>query len=153
MSQLKFPFYIKVFVNFEAARCVLQKTYSKKLQKIRVRVFILVYQCRSVFTNLFYEEAFLRKQSTANCQLLPIFPKKINHKISQYAGCISLVPMSLGKQKQPPDVFCKSRCSGKLSKFNGKATVLETLFDKAAGLKAFRPATLLKRDSSRVAFL
>ena len=34
---------MKVFVNFEAARCVLQKTYSKKLQKIRVRVFILVY--------------------------------------------------------------------------------------------------------------
>ena len=61
MSQLKFPFYMKAFVNFEAARYVLQKTYSKKLQKIRVRVFILVYWCRSVFTKLFYEEAFLRK--------------------------------------------------------------------------------------------
>ena len=65
-SPLKFPFpfYLKAFVNFEVARCLLQKTYSRKLQKIHVRV-ILVYKCRNVFTTLFYDEGFLREQSTA----------------------------------------------------------------------------------------
>ena len=44
----------------------------------------------------------------------------------------------------------KKRCSKKLRKFHRKATVLESLFNKVAGL---RPATLLKRDSNTGAFL
>ena len=67
--------------------------------------------------------------------------------------CICLVLMSLGKQKQPPQVFRKIKCSEEFSKFYRKTPVLETLFDKFAGLQAFRPATLLKRDSKRGAFL
>ena len=47
--------------------------------------------------------------------------------------------------KQPPEVFCKKRCSEKFSKFHRKTPVLESPFIKVAGL---RFATLLKRDSN-----
>ena len=39
-------------------------------------------------------------------------------------------------QKQPPEVFCRTRCSQKFSKVPWKITVLETLFNKVAGLQA-----------------
>ena len=38
-------------------------------------------------------------------------------------------------QKQPPDVFCKERCSQKFSKFKGKNLCQRLLFNKVAGLE------------------
>ena len=38
-------------------------------------------------------------------------------------------------QKQPPEVFCKKRCSEKFRKITLKIPVLESLFNKVAGLK------------------
>ena len=46
------------------------------------------------------------------------------------------------KKKAPEAVVC--RCSSNFRKFHREAPVLESLFNKVAGL---RPATLLKRDS------
>ena len=46
---------------------------------------------------------------------------------------------------QPPEVFCKSRCSLKFRKLYRKAPVLESVFNKVAGLET---ATLLKRHSN-----
>ena len=37
-------------------------------------------------------------------------------------------------QKQPPEAFCKKGCSWKFDKFHRKTPVLESLFDKVAGL-------------------
>ena len=39
--------------------------------------------------------------------------------------------------KQPPVVFCKKRCSKKFRKFHRKTPMLESLFNKVAGLKAW----------------
>ena len=39
------------------------------------------------------------------------------------------------EQEQPPEVFYQKSCSLKFRKFNGKAPVLESLFDKIAGLR------------------
>ena len=39
-------------------------------------------------------------------------------------------------QKQPPEVFCKKRCSWNFRKFHRKAPVLESLFNNVAGLQA-----------------
>ena len=39
-------------------------------------------------------------------------------------------------QKQPPAVFCKKSCSLKFRKFHRKTPVLESLFNKVAGLQA-----------------
>ena len=39
------------------------------------------------------------------------------------------------KQKQPPQVLCKKRCSYKFHKFHGKTPVLESLFNKVSILK------------------
>ena len=44
-------------------------------------------------------------------------------------------------QKQPPEVFCKKRCSYKFRKIQGKHLPQSLFFNKAAGI---RPATLLK---------
>ena len=38
-------------------------------------------------------------------------------------------------KKQPPEAFCKKRCSKKFRKFYRKTPVLESLFNKAAGPK------------------
>ena len=38
-------------------------------------------------------------------------------------------------EKQPPDVFCKNRYSEKIRKFHRKTPVLESLFNKVAGLR------------------
>ena len=46
--------------------------------------------------------------------------------------------------KQPPELFCKKRCSQKCRKIHRKTPLPESLFNKVGGL---RPATLLKRDS------
>ena len=40
-------------------------------------------------------------------------------------------------QKQPPEVFCKIRYSLKVCKFHRKTPMLDSLFDKVAGLQAF----------------
>ena len=53
-------------------------------------------------------------------------------------------------QKQPPEVFCKKRCSKKFHKIHKKTPVPESLFNKVAGLK---PATLLNRGSGTGVFL
>ena len=37
-------------------------------------------------------------------------------------------------QKQPPEAFCKKGCSWNFDKFHRKTPVLESLFDKVAGL-------------------
>ena len=39
-------------------------------------------------------------------------------------------------QKQPPKIICEKRCSRKIRQFHRKTLVLESLFNKAAGLKA-----------------
>ena len=46
-------------------------------------------------------------------------------------------------QKQPPEVFCKKRCSYEFPKIHRKTPVPKSLFSKVAGL---RPATLLKKS-------
>ena len=46
------------------------------------------------------------------------------------------------RQKQPPEVFCKHRCSQKFLKIHRKTPVLESLFNKASGLW---PAILFKK--------
>ena len=38
-------------------------------------------------------------------------------------------------QKQPPEVFCKKRCSQKFHNIHSKAPVLEFLFNKVIGLQ------------------
>ena len=40
-------------------------------------------------------------------------------------------------QKQPPEVFCKKRCSLKSRKFHRKTPVFESLFNNFAGLQAW----------------
>ena len=39
-------------------------------------------------------------------------------------------------QKQPPEVFCRKKCSEKFCKFHRKTPVLESLFNKVASLHA-----------------
>ena len=75
-------------------------------------------------------------------------------------------------KKQPSffEVFCKRTCYEKFNKLNRKTPVLESLFNKVAGLtnfsgkhlcwslffiksQIFRPATLVKRDSNTGVFL
>ena len=50
-----------------------------------------------------------------------------------------------------PQMFFKIGLLKNFANFTGKHPMLESLFDKVAGLK--RPATLLKRDSNTVVFL
>ena len=57
------------------------------------------------------------------------------------------------QQKQPPEVFCKKVALKNFAIFTGKTIVLESLFNKVAGLQVSRPATLLKRVSNTGAFL
>ena len=40
-------------------------------------------------------------------------------------------------QKQPPDVFCKKRCSEKFRNFQRKIPVLKSLFNEVAGPQVF----------------
>ena len=40
-------------------------------------------------------------------------------------------------RKQPPEIFCRKRCLQKLRKFHRKTPVLESLFNKVAGLRAW----------------
>ena len=40
-------------------------------------------------------------------------------------------------KKQPPEVFCKKRCPWKFRNIHRKTPVLESLFNKVAGLKAY----------------
>ena len=47
------------------------------------------------------------------------------------------LPWQYWGQKQPPEVFCKKRCSLKFRKFHRKAPVLEPLFKKVAGVKTY----------------
>ena len=47
-------------------------------------------------------------------------------------------------QKQPPDVFCKKRCSQKFRKFTGKHLCQSLFFNKVAGLG---PVTLTKKET------
>ena len=54
--------------------------------------------------------------------------------------CIVVGLSMVEGQKQPPEVFCKKRCSLKFRKFHRKT--LKFLFSKVAGL---RPATLIKK--------
>ena len=49
-------------------------------------------------------------------------------------------------QKQLFAVVPQNMCSWKFHKFNRKTPVLESHFNNVTGLKAWRPATLLKRD-------
>ena len=51
------------------------------------------------------------------------------------------------QQKQPPEVFCKKRCSKKFRKIHRKTPVSGSLFNKVEGL---RPATLLKKTLLQV---
>ena len=48
-------------------------------------------------------------------------------------------------QRQPPEVFCKKRCSQKFRKFHGKMPVLKSLFNNVAGVQTcgFIKKTLL----------
>ena len=48
------------------------------------------------------------------------------------------------KQKQPPEVFCKKRCSQKFHKTHRKTPAPDLFFNKVAGLK---PATLSKKET------
>ena len=41
-----------------------------------------------------------------------------------------------GLHKQPPEVFCKKRCSEKFCKFHMKTLVLESPFNKVTGLQS-----------------
>ena len=54
--------------------------------------------------------------------------------------------LSLELQKQPFVDVLRNRCSAKLRNFLRKTPVLGSLFNKLAGPKAWRSATLLKRD-------
>ena len=63
--------------------------------------------------------------------------------------CVVGLLMVVGK-KQPSEMFCKKGVLKKFLKFHRKIAVLESLFNKVAGL---RPATLLKRDSNTAVFL
>ena len=40
-------------------------------------------------------------------------------------------------QKQPPEMFCKKRCSKNFRKFHRKTPVLESLFNNVAGVQAW----------------
>ena len=53
-------------------------------------------------------------------------------------------------QKQPPEVFCKKRCSCKFRKFHKKASVLESPFHKVAGL---RDCNVIKKKTPTLVFL
>ena len=52
------------------------------------------------------------------------------------------------QQKQPPEVLCKKSCSWKFLNIHSKTLVLESLFNKVAGLKAcnFTKKSLQHRD-------
>ena len=52
----------------------------------------------------------------------------------------------------PLKVFCKKSFLKKIRNTHRKAPVLESLFNKVAGLNAWRPATLLKRESNTGCF-
>ena len=68
---------------------------------------------------------------------------KLNSNAQLFTDDISLFTNVTDKnQKQPPEVFCKKRCSWKFRKIHRKTPVPESLFNKVAGL---RPATLLKK--------
>ena len=43
----------------------------------------------------------------------------------------------LNKQKQPPEVFCKKRCSKKFRKIHRKTPVAESLFKRDPGTGVF----------------
>ena len=70
-------------------------------------------------------------------------------KILLYDILISLIKEVLATQKQPLEVFCGKTFSYKIQKFHKKTPMLESLFNKVAGL---RPATSLKRSSNTAVF-
>ena len=47
-------------------------------------------------------------------------------------------------QKQPPEMFCKQRCSNKYCKIHRKAPMLEYLLSKVAGPEACLPMNFAK---------
>ena len=51
-------------------------------------------------------------------------------------------------QKQPPEVFCKKRCSWKFKKFTGKPLCQSLFLNNVAGLQLYQ-----KRDSGTDVFL
>ena len=61
--------------------------------------------------------------------------------------------MNFNFQKQSPEVFCKKGVFKIFANFTGKHKCFGSLFNKLAGLHAFRPATLLNRDSIPGGFL
>ena len=59
-----------------------------------------------------------------------------------FAGKVwQMVTITISSQKQPPEVFCKKRCSYKFRKIHRKTPVPECLFKESCKL---RSATLLK---------
>ena len=62
----------------------------------------------------------------------------------------SIIGYSQFRWTQPQKVICKGRCSEKFHKLHRKTPVLESLFNKVAGLI---PATLLKRDAIAGVFM
>ena len=62
-----------------------------------------------------------------------------------FCGKWSFIDFRIHKyfKRQPPGVFCKIKRSLKIRKFHSKTPVLESLFNKFAGLQH---CTLLKRD-------
>ena len=67
----------------------------------------------------------------------------INFKFWIYS-CVQCPPFSKKQQKQPPEVFCKQRCSRSFAKFTGKHLYLSLSFNKVACLGLYE-----KRDSSK----
>ena len=58
---------------------------------------------------------------------LGFLPRKYNRQLKENT--------MLKLQKQPPEVFCEKRCSYEFRNIHRKATVLDSLFTKVAGLK------------------
>ena len=74
-----------------------------------------------------------------------------NHSFGTYAKysekltlvtCVYQGVKNMLVQKQPPEVFCKKKCSEKFAKFTGKYLCQSLVFNKIAGL---RSATFLKK--------
>ena len=87
----------------------------------------------ALFSILIHEKMGNRQHKSRVLKLFSIFPYWIFFYVITHLDLI---------QKQPPEMFCKKRCSQKFHKIHKKTPVPESLFNKVAGL---RPATLLKK--------
>ena len=87
----------------------------------------------ALFSISIHEKMGNRQHKSRVLKLFSIFPYWIFFYVITHLDLI---------QKQPPEVFCKKRCSQKFHKIHKKTPVPESLFNKVAGL---RPATLLKK--------